>query len=211
MENDIKIEDVVSQCLSILSGMVTGTVERVIGGTTFIIGDTDKILSMSHLTIDYDPIENIPKELRTVFNTPFRDYLYSHVKTMEGAIVVDENGYVVGTHRYLPIDFKYIEYPELVDYITRNQLGSRHISAITITFKTDAYAVVASEELAIRVFKNGLPIKQYLPRVILEDVPIEFKMLPDSKGDVSTSITTAFPDSTNIGVFGRKDDEYMYM
>jgi diadenylate cyclase len=76
---------------------------------------------------------------------------------MDGMFVIDSNGYIRASGRYLDVDARE------VDII--KGLGGRHASAAAITRDTEAVAITVSEsEGMIRIYKDGLQIIELDPR-----------------------------------------------
>lgn len=180
--DDIKVKkwaETVVNSVRLLSNMVTDTVERSTGGLTFVIGDTDRVLERSFFNKQH-LLDEIPSEHRNINSPYFVNWLYANIKNIDGAIIVTEFGDVKGIGYVLPVGFKFSNDKVISDYITLHKLGSRHMSAINISIITNAVAVVASEELSIRIFHKGRPIKRLKPFVGLVASEEEEKLMDDS-------------------------------
>jgi diadenylate cyclase len=114
-------------------------------GTAFIIGDHDKVLVNSRQMI-LNPLEGHPFEKRNVTDVGLKETIKA-LAQLDGAFVVDSEGYIHAAGRYLDAD---------TDGVNLQGLGCRHTACAAITKISDAVAVVVSESGGIvRVFRGG--------------------------------------------------------
>lgn len=115
-------------------------------GTTFILGDHEKVLQLSRQMI-INPFMGYTEEERNILNPELKETI-KEFSAIDGAFIVKDNGVIVTAGRHLNAALESREFPQ--------GLGSRHIAAAGITGITDAVAVVLSESTGnIVVFKNG--------------------------------------------------------
>lgn len=114
-------------------------------GTAFIVGDYEKVLANSRQMI-LNPLEGHPLEKRNITDFGLKETIKA-LAQLDGAFVVDNEGYIHAAGRYLDAD---------TDGINLQGLGCRHTACAAITKISDAIAVVVSESGGIvRVFKGG--------------------------------------------------------
>ena len=115
-------------------------------GTLFVVGDTRKVLSMSH-AINFNPFRGYPPDERDVRDPRVREQI-KDIAQMDGAIIVRRDG--VAEAACVLIDA-----PQ--EGITLSKgLGARHWAGAAITRKTKAVAVVVSQSSGtVRIFQNG--------------------------------------------------------
>jgi DNA integrity scanning protein DisA with diadenylate cyclase activity len=116
-------------------------------GTTFVMGDHEKVLQFSRQTI-FNPFHGYPEEERNMLNPKLRETL-KEFAALDGAFVIRDDGVVLCAGRHLNAAVaSTVDLPQ--------GLGSRHVSAAGITSVTDAVALVISESTGdVRIFKNG--------------------------------------------------------
>jgi len=114
-------------------------------GTAFIIGDYEKVLANSRQMI-LNPLEGHPIEKRNITDVGLKETIKA-LAQLDGAFVVDNEGYIHAAGRYIDAD---------TDGISLQGLGCRHTACAAITKISDAVAVAVSESGGIvRVFKGG--------------------------------------------------------
>ncbi|AIU70518.1 hypothetical protein TEU_09360 [Thermococcus eurythermalis] len=123
-------------------------------GTIFVIGDTRRVLKHSHQLIP-NPFKGHK------INVMDRDSkeIIKEFAQLDGAFIIKEDGRIVAAGRYLEVE------PKVIDLMLPPGLGSRHIAAAGITKLTKAMAISLSESGTIRIFKNGLMLLEYNPRL----------------------------------------------
>jgi len=115
-------------------------------GTIFVVGDTDKVMEMSHQVV-FNPFKGYPKEERLITLMEVVESLKELAK-LDGAIIISGDGIVEAAGRF-------IEASGVVTKKLRG-LGARHRSAAGITRKTDAVAIVVSESTGkVTLFQKG--------------------------------------------------------
>ncbi len=123
-------------------------------GTLFVIGDVKRVLKHSH--------QMIPNPFKghkiNVLDKRSKEII-KEFALLDGAFVISSTGRILSAGRYLDIDFKKL------DLMLPPGLGSRHVAAAGITKLTKATSVSLSESGTIRVFKNGIMILEYNPRI----------------------------------------------
>ncbi len=140
---DIKV---LEAAFNIGSQIVREGKEGMPTGALFILGDSNRVLHHTRDSIR-DPLEGCQtSELnirdRSNWNT-IKEY-----SMLDGAFVVDEEGYPRSAGRYVMFNEDTLEsYDE--------GHGGRHLAAASITEETRALAVVVSSEGPIRIYKDG--------------------------------------------------------
>ncbi|MHC1566917.1 MAG: DNA integrity scanning protein DisA nucleotide-binding domain protein [Candidatus Syntropharchaeia archaeon] len=126
-------------------------------GTIFVVGDEDKVLSMSKPLI-LDPLEGHPLE-RKKLSDPNVQETIKELSKLDGAFVVSDDGHVLSAARYIDATSKEIDLPM--------GFGSRHMAAASISKQTDAVAIVVSESGVVRVFDDGELVGEIFPELWL--------------------------------------------
>ena len=116
-------------------------------GTTFVIGDHEKVMQFSRQTI-FNPFRGYPEEERNLLNPLLRETL-KEFSVLDGAFVIRADGVVMSAGRHLSAALdSSVDLPR--------GLGSRHVAAAGITSVTEAVAIVISESTGdVRIFKDG--------------------------------------------------------
>jgi DNA integrity scanning protein DisA with diadenylate cyclase activity len=78
---------------------------------------------------------------------------------LDGAFVVSDDGVFIAAGRYLDANAAKVQVPF--------GLGSRHIAAASISFATNASAIVVSESSIVRVFERGNLVAEIIPELWL--------------------------------------------
>lgn len=149
-----KSQDVIQKLLEIAIELSVEGREGAPVGAIFVVGDSRRVLRHSHQMIPnpfkghkINVLERNSKEIIKEF------------AQLDGAFVVREDGRIVAAGRYLEVE------PKVIDLMLPPGLGSRHIAAAGITKLTKAMAITLSESGTIRIFKNGLMLLEYNPRI----------------------------------------------
>ncbi len=123
-------------------------------GTMFVVGDTEKVMSMSR-HLNFNPFRGYPRTERDIRDRRVREQI-KDLAQLEGAIVVRRDGIAEAACMY-------IDAP--AEGITLSKgLGTRHWSGAAITKKTKAIAVVVSQSSgSVRIFQNGMVVLQIEP------------------------------------------------
>jgi DNA integrity scanning protein DisA with diadenylate cyclase activity len=125
-------------------------------GTAFIIGDTDKVMGMSHQIV-LNPYEGHKKKDRDVKDEKSWETVKEFAQ-LDGMFIVDEQGYIVAAGRYLDVNARNVELPP--------GLGGRHLAAAAISKCTKAIAITISESSGVvSVYKGGKDVFTIDPRV----------------------------------------------
>ena len=95
-------------------------------GTAFIVGDTGKVLGMSHQII-LNPYEGHPAAERDIKDEDTWETVKEFAQ-LDGMFIVDEQGFIMAAGRYLDVNAKGVT---LVP-----GLGGRHLAAAAITLCT---------------------------------------------------------------------------
>lgn len=123
-------------------------------GTLFVIGDTRKVLSMSHPT-GFDPVRGYGRKERNLSDPRVREGL-KEVAQMDGAFIITPDGTVEAANRY-------VDAPATNITLSKG-LGARHWAAAAITRATRSVAVAVSESNGtVRIFQNGEVILRIEP------------------------------------------------
>lgn len=125
-------------------------------GTAFIIGDTEKVLNMSHQIV-LNPYEGHKKKDRDIKDEKNWETVKEFAQ-LDGMFIVDEHGFIVAAGRYLDVSAKGVFLPQ--------GLGGRHLAAAAISKNTKAVAVTVSQSSGVvTVYKDGKDIFTIDPRI----------------------------------------------
>lgn len=115
-------------------------------GTTFILGDHDKVMEMSTQMV-INPFTSVPEDQRNIMDPGLKETI-REFSTMDGAFVIRDDGVVLAAARHLNVSAETADLPR--------GLGARHRSAAGITALTNAIALVISESTGdVRIFSQG--------------------------------------------------------
>ncbi|MEM1042675.1 MAG: thioredoxin domain-containing protein [Bacteroidota bacterium] len=124
-------------------------------GTLFVVGDTEAVLAHSRPLV-LDPLLGHPDEARRVADPAFRETV-KELAQLDGGFVVTDDGVAVSAARYIDASSDGVDIPM--------GLGSRHMAGASITLRTGAVAVVASESAVVRMFDRGEIVAEVIPEV----------------------------------------------
>ncbi|KXA99325.1 hypothetical protein AKJ47_02700 [candidate division MSBL1 archaeon SCGC-AAA261G05] len=112
-------------------------------GTAFMIGDSEKVLKLSH-QLGVNPY----KGHESISALDRRNWeMIKRFAFLDGAFILDRDGYLVAAGRYLDADVE-VDIP--------SGLGTRHIAVASMTAATHSKGVaVSGEDGTIRVFEDG--------------------------------------------------------
>jgi diadenylate cyclase len=115
-------------------------------GTMFVVGDTARVLKMSH-SLNYNSFRGYSSKERDIRDKRVREQI-KDIAQMEGAILIRRDGIAVACCMY-------IDAP--AEGITLSKgLGTRHWAAAAITKVTKAIAVAVSQSSGtVRIFQDG--------------------------------------------------------
>jgi len=120
-------------------------------GTTFIIGDADNVMAKSR-QISINAFEGQKPESRIVTNQDIKENIKEFAQ-LDGAFVIDGNGYIRAQSRYITVDTSNVSLPK--------GMGTRHNSVAAMTQVTNTVGIVVSQSGGgITIFKNGLILKK---------------------------------------------------
>jgi diadenylate cyclase len=115
-------------------------------GTTFVLGDHEKVMQLSRQMI-INPFMGYTEEERNILNPELKETI-KEFSAIDGAFIIKDDGVIVTAGRHLNASLESKDFPQ--------GLGSRHIAAAGITSVSSAVAMVLSESTGnISVFKNG--------------------------------------------------------
>src|SRR6266852_3006078 len=115
-------------------------------GTMFVVGDTDKVLSMSR-PLNFNPFKGYSRKERDIRDRRVREQI-KDLAQLEGAIIIRRDGVAEAACMYIDAT---------AEGITLSKgLGTRHWSAAAISRKTKAVAVAVSQSSgSVRLFQDG--------------------------------------------------------
>jgi DNA integrity scanning protein DisA with diadenylate cyclase activity len=115
-------------------------------GTLLVIGDTRKVMEMSH-PLNFNPFKGYPPNERDVRDPKVREQI-KDLAQLDGAIIIRRDGVAEAACMYIDA---------LAEGITVSQgLGTRHWAAAAISRKTKAVAIAVSQSSGtVRIFQNG--------------------------------------------------------
>jgi len=116
-------------------------------GALFVIGDTERVLSMSRQLI-LNPFRGYPEEERNVLD-PALEETVKELSTIDGAFLIRGDGVIETCGTFLKVTGQdEFELPQ--------GLGARHHAAAGITAVTNAFAVTVSESTGtVTIFRDG--------------------------------------------------------
>jgi DNA integrity scanning protein DisA with diadenylate cyclase activity len=125
-------------------------------GTMFVVGDTDKVLTMCR-PLNFNPFRGYSRKERDVRDRKVREQI-KDIAQLEGAIIVRRDGVAEAACMYVDAPA-----PQETVAVSKGW-GTRHISAAAITKKTKAIAVVISQSSGrVVIFQNGMVMLQIEP------------------------------------------------
>ncbi|MBI2481699.1 MAG: DNA integrity scanning protein DisA nucleotide-binding domain protein [Planctomycetia bacterium] len=123
-------------------------------GTMFVIGDTRKVIALSH-PAGFDPVKGYGRKERSLPDPRVREAI-KEIAPLDGAFIVAPDGTVEKACQIVDADH--------VNLTLSKGLGSRHWAAAAISKSTNAIAVVVSESNGtVRLFKGGEVILRVEP------------------------------------------------
>ncbi|MFO7972494.1 MAG: diadenylate cyclase [Desulfobacterales bacterium] len=115
-------------------------------GTAFILGDHEKVMSMSSQMV-INPFSAVPESERNILDPALKETV-REFSTIDGAFIIRDDGVILAAGRHLSPSVEISELPQ--------GLGARHRSAAGITALTNSIAVVISESTGdVRIFSRG--------------------------------------------------------
>ena len=124
-------------------------------GTLFVVGDSDEVLKRSRPMI-LDPLHGHPDESKRIDDPDVRETI-KELAQLDGAFVVSDEGVVLSAARYIDVVSEDLDLPL--------GLGSRHMAAASISYRTDAVAVAVSESSVVRMFDDGELVSEIVPEL----------------------------------------------
>lgn len=116
-------------------------------GALFVIGDTERVKSLSRQLI-LNPFQGYPEEERNILDPGLLETV-KELATVDGAFIVRGNGVICSAGAYLKTASQ-------EEYELPKGLGSRHHAAAGITAVSDAIAVSVSQSTGtVTVFRGG--------------------------------------------------------
>ncbi|HUG68790.1 MAG TPA: diadenylate cyclase [Pirellulaceae bacterium] len=123
-------------------------------GTMFVIGDTRKVISLSH-PAGFDPVKGYGRKERSLPDPRVREAI-KEIAPLDGAFIVAPDGIVEKACQIVDADH--------ANLTLSKGLGARHWAAAAISKNTSAIAVVVSESNGtVRLFKGGEVILRVEP------------------------------------------------
>src|SRR5512137_62238 len=120
-------------------------------GTTFLIGDADNVMAKSR-QISINAFEGQKPEARIITNQDIKENIKEFAQ-LDGAFVIDGDGYVRAQSRYITVDTSNVTLPK--------GMGTRHNSVAAMTQVTNAVGIVVSQSGGgLTIFKNGMILKK---------------------------------------------------
>lgn len=125
-------------------------------GTAFVVGDTERVLGMSHQIV-LNPYEGHAPKYRDLKDENNWETVKEFAQ-LDGMFIVDGAGIVVAAGRYLDVNARIVDLPP--------GLGGRHLAAAAISRCTGAIAVAVSESSGtVSVYRDGRDVLRIDPRV----------------------------------------------
>jgi DNA integrity scanning protein DisA with diadenylate cyclase activity len=116
-------------------------------GTLFVVGDTERVLSLSQ-QLTLNPFRGYPEDERNILD-PALEETVKEFSTIDGAFLIRGDGVIESAGVYLKTSSQ--------DRFQLPQgLGARHHAAAAITSVSDAVAITVSESTGtVTIFRNG--------------------------------------------------------
>lgn len=143
-------------------------------GTMFVVGDTRKVLAMSH-QLGFDPVRGYSRRERNLRDRRVRESI-KEIAKLDGAIIIHTDGTVEAAARYIDC---------LAEGITLSKgLGARHWAAAGVSKRTRAVAIAVSESTGtVRLFQNGQIVLHIEPMAARPLVWRQFQMEGADNGE----------------------------
>lgn len=138
--------DVFNALMSVGSEISRAAVRGRRVGALLVIGDHHRVLIGSRQLVP-NPFHGHPRQCRDVTNVVVQDSLIELSK-LDGAFVIRADGYIEAAATFLS--------PGKLDIGLPSGLGSRHITAASVTARSNALAIaVSATDGRIRTFRGG--------------------------------------------------------
>ena len=124
-------------------------------GTLFVVGDSEAVLKASRPLI-LDPLYGHPDEAKHIADQNVRETL-KELAQLDGAFLVSDGGVVLSAARYIDTVSDNLDVPL--------GLGSRHMAAASVSYRTNAVAVAVSESSMVRIFDDGELVSEITPEL----------------------------------------------
>ena len=134
-------------------------------GSLFVLGDHEKVLSMSTQLV-FNPFKGHPEEVLNINQSQVKESL-KEFSSIDGAFVIREDGVVLAAGRYLNAGYHGEALPQ--------GLGTRHAAAAAITQATESVAFAISESTGrVTIFRGGkiLTVIEKAPPPTKKAVPL---------------------------------------
>jgi diadenylate cyclase len=132
-------------------------------GTLFVLGDSDRVLALSHQLV-INPFHGYPETERNILD-PRLEETIKEFSAIDGAFVIRGDGVILAAGRYLAARGK-------LDQSLPHGLGTRHEAAASITGSSEAVALCISQSTGtVSVFKAGR---------LITDIQKPWGRMPDS-------------------------------
>jgi DNA integrity scanning protein DisA with diadenylate cyclase activity len=116
-------------------------------GTLFVLGDSDRVLALSHQLV-INPFHGYPESERNILDPKLEETI-KEFSAIDGAFIIRGDGVVLAAGRYLAARGK-------LDQSLPHGLGTRHEAAASITGSSEAVALCISQSTGtVSVFKAG--------------------------------------------------------
>jgi diadenylate cyclase len=115
-------------------------------GSSFVLGDYEKVLQYSHQLV-FNPFQGHPEDILHISKQEVRETI-KEFSSIDGAFIIRDDGIILAAGRYLNAAYRGEPLPQ--------GLGARHSSAAAITGVTDSVALVISESSGkVTIFRGG--------------------------------------------------------
>ena len=144
--NQIEMPVVFDHLLTIVMELAEEGKEGKPLGTTFVLGDHEKVMELSSQLV-FNPFASVPEKKRNIMDFKLKETLREFA-AIDGAFVIRNDGVILAAGRHLDASADIADLPQ--------GLGARHRSAAGITALSDAIALVMSESTGdVRIFSKG--------------------------------------------------------
>lgn len=150
-KGDVKLEEsvkpeVFEKVLSIALELANQGREGKAVGTTFVLGDSEKVIENTKQMI-FNPFKGYKPEERNILLVNLKDTLKEY-SLLDGCIIINSDGVVQAAGAYISTSANVEDIPK--------GLGARHIAAASITAVSNAISITVSESTGdVMIFRNG--------------------------------------------------------
>lgn len=166
-KNDERVEARLFNVLKDIATDITGGIKAHMGALV-VLGDFSQHSGKVHGLVQMKPKQNPVDDLITVDDESIVQVICQFSEApMDGAIVVDKTGQVIGAGVYLVVENPTLDTPE--------DCGTRHKAAASFSLREDVISVLTlSEETnTVRIWRDGKPAEVYKAKPTIKETSDE--------------------------------------